>query len=104
MSIKLKDNKVYMTECTIKDITTSIKALQLLNQTVINIEVRAWFDFDTKYYYRFDEDKINKMYQECNNHSIENVILKNNRLYYKDMLLPNVDKFEWVMIYCKENE
>lgn len=87
MKTIISANKVYLSDCTVKDIITSATGLNLLNQTVTKIVIQNRFDFDTKYYHRFSEDTINDIYRTLQQET--KVKLQNNRLYYNDIVLPN---------------
>lgn len=87
MKTYISNNRVSLSDCTVKNIVNAVKGLELLNQTVTNITVRTYFDFDTKYYHRFDEKLINDIYVAFRYET--KVILRNNRLYYNDIILPD---------------
>ena len=97
MRVILNDDKICITNCTIEDIINSIQGLKLLSKSVLTIKVQANFDFDTKYYHKFDEEFINNIYRKTYNDLIY-VELKNNRLYYNGLILPIVDKIQFVYI------
>lgn len=94
----IKDDYLYLGYCTIEDIKRNIKGLEYLNRRVDKITINAYLDFDNKYYHRFEESFIDRIYYQTSNRNIE-VSLKNNRLYYNDIILPVVDKFNCVSIY-----
>lgn len=94
----IKDSYLYLENCTIADVKRSIKGLEYLNREVDKMVINAYLDFDNRYYRSFEESFIDKIYRETSNKDIE-VTLHNNRLFYNNIKLPVVDKFNYVSIY-----
>lgn len=79
-------------EVNFKEIGNVIKGFELLGRKVKSIKtgLGLYIDLDKKYYHKYPDDFINRLYRRTN-YSID-VIYKNNRLYTifedKEVILP----------------
>lgn len=68
----------------LSELKKGLNSLKVLGKEIINIKIanRIYFNVDTPYYHKFDENYINKLYKTMSyNADNQNIIYKNNRLY-----------------------
>lgn len=74
----------YQTVIDLSKVKDILKGMALLGKEVTSIRLNSYvsFDVDTKYYHRYEESFLNRLYRSMNNApEIYNLVFKNNRLY-----------------------
>ena len=94
MNIELNCGKLEAMKVSPKDISDIIKGLKLLGKKVNEIYIHSDnIDLDTKYYHKFDEELINKIYMDISHgFSLGRLVIsENNNIYtLEGIKLPNI--------------